>query len=1029
MRTFYYLMVFAVLSVGLICQAQQSLTANSLQPTPYTIVQRSANSRVWESTSYELLPSGQVVSNLQHYTELATGLCYQQNGQWQDSEELISILRDGSAAATNGQHQVYFPGDIYNGVITLITPDGLQMQSRPLGLSYDDGTNTVMIAELTNSIGQLVGDNQVIYTNAFVGVSADILYTYRKGGFEQDVIFREQPPTPEQCGLNSANSRLQLLTEFFNTPTPVVSAVNVQDGLQDMTLNFGSMTMVHGRAFLAGIGTQNNLNSVPVFKSWGTVDGRTLLIEETPFERISPALKALPPSTSAITVSHNSTLYKVSSKRNLPLARGAENTASKVQLASADFAQKPGLVFDYITVGSTATNFTFQGDTTYYLSGEGDFSGVTTFEGGTVIKMLNTSPSQGMITINAGGAVNCVTAPYLPAVFTSKDDNSVGETISGSTGLPGFEQNVWCLWLNNTNINIHDLRFLYSLVSVGLGSANTDIKASNCQFLNGAVAVAGYNVSLYNILIGDLTNVTSAVVSNNLAQIFLEGPNLVAENVTADSGVGLVEDDGGGSVALTNCLVTSEGLYAPGTYAPTPSTNSVVCLPLPTGPIYQVVGGGNYYLTNGSPYRSYGTTNIDPTLLTNLAQRTTWPPIVYIATNITGLSVLYPTAPRDISSSLDLGYHYDPLDYIFGGCDLSTNLAITPGTAVGWFQHNGTYSGQPYSISLETGANLSFNGIATQPCFFPNYAMVQEGGNGTWTANGYIGGIMYNGNGSSPIPQISANFAKWTDPAGRNNFFRDAPAHGQGYFRNCEFYDGGMSTYDMQALSFTNCLFFRDVLAFWDQNTSLDFTNINCTYYNGGLGLVRSSGQPFSFWQIENSSFDGTAFGFNDNDSGSTNNTLFDYNAYNTNNLSWQTYSAFSPWLTMNGKLEDLGLHDINVTNFNWQISWFGNFYLPPDSLLIDAGSTNANYLGLYHFTTQTSQTVEGNSLVDIGYHYVATDGNGKPLDYNSDGIPDYLEDSNGNGLIDSGEIGWYISGDPGMTVIITNPHNGTTLP
>ena len=44
---------------------------------------------------------------------------------------------------------------------------------------------------------------------------------------------------------------------------------------------------------------------------------------------------------------------------------------------------------------------------------------------------------------------------------------------------------------------------------------------------------------------------------------------------------------------------------------------------------------------------------------------------------------------------------------------------------------------------------------------------------------------------------------------------------------------------------------------------------------------------------------------------------------------------------------------------------------------------------------------------MDIGYHYVATDPGGNPLDTNGDGNPDYLEDANGNGLIDNGEYAW----------------------
>jgi hypothetical protein len=57
-----------------------------------------------------------------------------------------------------------------------------------------------------------------------------------------------------------------------------------------------------------------------------------------------------------------------------------------MKLASAKPSTK-GFVLDYVQFTSNVTNWTFQGDTTYYVSGAYDLSGVTTFEGGTVIKM------------------------------------------------------------------------------------------------------------------------------------------------------------------------------------------------------------------------------------------------------------------------------------------------------------------------------------------------------------------------------------------------------------------------------------------------------------------------------------------------------------------------------------------------------------------------------------------------------------------------------------------------------------------
>ena len=100
----------------------------------------------------------------------------------------------------------------------------------------------------------------------------------------------------------------------------------------------------------------------------------------------------------------------------------------------------------------------------------------------------------------------------------------------------------------------------------------------------------------------------------------------------------------------------------------------------------------------------------------------------------------------------------------------------------------------------------------------------------------------------------------------------------------------------------------------------------------------------------------------------------------------------------------------------------------------MNAGNTTADQLGLYHYTVTTNlnnnlELKETNSIVDIGYHYVATDSNGNPIDTNGDGIPDYLSNAAGNGLINSGEIGWNINGDLGLSVLITRPKNNSTLP
>src|ERR1035437_1222330 len=183
-----------------------------IQADQFQVTERGADWRVLQKTTIE-----HGTNRVHRITELATGMNYQQNGQWMESKEQITILPTGGAAAVQGRHKVYFPADIYNGVLEVVTPDGRHLKSRPLGVSYDDGSNTVFIATLKHSQGWLTSSNTVTYRDAFTGFKADLVCTYRRGGFECDLVFRQQPPTPDQYGLDNSSSTLQLVTEFFNT--------------------------------------------------------------------------------------------------------------------------------------------------------------------------------------------------------------------------------------------------------------------------------------------------------------------------------------------------------------------------------------------------------------------------------------------------------------------------------------------------------------------------------------------------------------------------------------------------------------------------------------------------------------------------------------------------------------------------------------------------------------------------------------------------------------------------------------------
>jgi hypothetical protein len=154
--------------------------------------------------------------------------------------------------------------------------------------------------------------------------------------------------------------------------------------------------------------------------------------------------------------------------------------------------------------------------------------------------------------------------------------------------------------------------------------------------------------------------------------------------------------------------------------------------------------------------------------------------------------------------------------------------------------------------------------------------------------------------------------------------------------------------------------------------------------------------------------------------------TTFTIQSYGTNS-STADY-AYNAYTNGAAQFPIGGTNDVIVTNsYNWQTSWLGNYYLPPGSPLLNHGDVLASQVGLYHFTILTNQVPEGTNIVSIGYHYVAVDQYGNPLDSNGDGIPDYLEDANGNGVYDTGDLGdWQ---NLNLNVIITRPRNGSILP
>ena len=114
------------------------------------IVERGPHHRVWERTITEGLPNGKTVERKSSYTEIATGMHYQnERGEWIESREEIEIL-DGAAVARQGQVQAIWSANLNSeGAVDVLTPDGKRFRSHIIGLAYTDPVSgkSILIAE------------------------------------------------------------------------------------------------------------------------------------------------------------------------------------------------------------------------------------------------------------------------------------------------------------------------------------------------------------------------------------------------------------------------------------------------------------------------------------------------------------------------------------------------------------------------------------------------------------------------------------------------------------------------------------------------------------------------------------------------------------------------------------------------------------------------------------------------------------------------------------------------------------------
>ncbi|MGH7953143.1 MAG: hypothetical protein ACREFE_14675, partial [Limisphaerales bacterium] len=166
----------------------------------------------------------------------------------------------------------------------------------------------------------------------------------------------------------------------------------------------------------------------------------------------------------------------------------------------------------------------------------------------------------------------------------------------------------------------------------------------------------------------------------------------------------------------------------------------------------------------------------------------------------------------------------------------------------------------------------------------------------------------------------------------------------------------------------------------------------------------------------------------NGNGSGLAQPLDYDYNAYwplTTSELAGNgdgDAAELQPTDTSNDGFTDgtAGNHEVILSSspaFN--TGPFGDFYVPwiNTTPLYNAGSRSAADAGLAQYTMDYFQAKDSGQ-VDIGRHYVATTryNVATPLDTDGDGVPDYVEDANGDGVAEANETDWTKTKTDGST-------------
>ena len=963
------------------------------------------------------------------YTQLENGLNRKDaQGNWAPAPAVLEITPDG-AQFVGGEWVAQFRAapDAVDAV-SLTTGSGPNARayiSHVVGLAYFDKASgdSVLLAEVsTNSApGVLTTDHDLVYPSCFVGIDGDIVYHLSRSSLGQDIRLRSTLPTPDSFQLDPATTELEVLTEFVQSDTPRIlsgpqigspgapSGTLVGDDLGDREINFGLFNIGMGHAFAASGGTNDPSDGGGelVRKHWAQLSGRQVLIEALDFQKAAGWLDSLPAPTGGGSLKSRPVLRREVQNRPMPprpkrfdqAEYGNRGRMRKVIALKDAPVEGPALVLDYQSlVGTTYSSYTFAANETYYISGQAIVSGTITYEGGTVLKMAPMSSNAG-VTLQTGSAASviCQSGIFRPVIITAVDDRSVGADLPGANSAY-----LWTRYYGNPALG-----FDASSSVQGLALRCFQIRFANLGLSFKANGSSGSGHSLWHAQFEGcntaihVDNSTKLVLRNALfcstgLKTFDLGTSatLDAQNVTVDLVPTVVV---GGTLNLTNSILSGYTTRASGA-----SYNAGYVSDTAGG--YGgfapgVYGSAGHYLQPGTLQNS-GSPSSDPMLLADLKARTTQPP----GSMDSSTATLPAPVVRDVWGT-NLGYHYDPEDAqaqdvsITGGL----NYVLPPGYVIGLLDAG---------ISVDTGSLTTTAGPGSRVWLVRN-ELVEEYPYPVSVGYG-LASLVYGTTATGTAPTLNLRFCNFAVFAGCKAL-DIGPGVGSVNLSDCEFYAGtltdtagpsGTSGTGSRSEILRNDLFVRTAVTLQPgTGVTLTVTGKNNTFAGSAIALSLPGADT---WMFRNNLFERCVITPGPYEFTASN------NGYVTNSTTTTT-------------LNPVGLSDVVMNSLNYNKGTLGYYYLDPTSALIDAGDGTADSEGFYFYTTATAQTLEGQSRIDIGYHYPALDGSGLP--YSSGGGPGVVNDPNGSAYLNANAYAGGNGPSQGFNVVITKPVNGQNHP